>query len=95
MQMHQARFTGTNSVWAMTCRVQITIEANTEIVWTLLTDANGFPRWNSTVTGIDGQIVEGEPLTLHVPGTNRTFTPRVSGVVRARRMTCIAHERGR
>ena len=85
--MHEARFTRTNSVLAMTCRVQITIEANTQIVWTLLTDAKGFPRWNSTVTGIEGQIVEGERLTLHVPGTNRTFTPRISGVVTARRLT--------
>jgi hypothetical protein len=32
------------------------------------------------VTGIDGEIREGERLKLHVPGTSRTFTPRVSGV---------------
>jgi len=70
----------------MTCRVEIGIEASAEIVWHLLTDAEGFPRWNSTVTGIDGRIREGERLRLHVPGTNRTFTPKVSDVVPARRM---------
>ncbi len=52
----------------------------------LLTGAKAFSRWNSTVTDIEGEIREGERLRLHVPGTNRTFTPRVSGVVPARRM---------
>jgi hypothetical protein len=70
----------------MSCSVAVNIRANTQAVWSLLTDAKGFPRWNSTVTGIEGQIREGERLRLHVPGTSRTFTPRVSGVVPARRM---------
>ena len=84
--MNDSRFTQTNSLFAMTCGVEVNIRANAEIVWSLLTDANGFPRWNSTVTAIEGQIREGERLRLHVPGTKRTFTPKVSGVVAARRM---------
>src|SRR4029453_10206656 len=84
--MDESRFTQTNGAFAMTCGVQVNIRASAEIVWSLLTDAKGFPRWNSTVTGIDGQILEGERLRLHVPGTNRTFTPKVSGIVTARRM---------
>ena len=52
-----------------------------------MTDAEGFPRWNSTVTSIEGEIREGEQLRLHVPGTNRTFTPKVSEVVFCQRMT--------
>jgi hypothetical protein len=71
----------------MTCAVEVNIRALPDIVWRLLTDAAGFPRWNSTVTGIEGQIREGERLKLHVPGTSLTFTPKVSGVVPARRMT--------
>ena len=70
----------------MTCAVEVNIRAGAETVWTLLTDAKSFPRWNSTVTAIDGEIREGERIRLHVPGTNRTFTPTVSGVVPARRM---------
>ena len=70
----------------MTCGVEINIRVSAEILWNLLTDAKGFSRWNSTVTGIEGQIREGERLGLHVPGTNRIFTPKVSGVVPARRM---------
>ena len=64
----------------MTCVVEIHIQANVQIVWGLLTDAKGFSRWNSTVSGIDGEIREGERLRIHVPGTKRTFTPTVSGV---------------
>jgi uncharacterized protein YndB with AHSA1/START domain len=75
--MSDARFTRTSSAFAMTCGVEINIEASAEIVWSLLTDAKGFSRWNSTITAIEGEIREGERLRLHVPGTNRTFTPRV------------------
>ena len=84
--MSEARFTQTSGAFAMTCRVEVNIESTAEIVWSLLTDAKAFSRWNSTVTDIEGEIREGERLRLHVPGTNRTFTPRVSGVVPARRM---------
>jgi len=65
----------------MTCRVVVNIGARAEDIWRLLTDAKDFPRWNSTVTSIEGQIREGERLRLHVPATTRVFTPKVSGVV--------------
>ncbi|HTQ75646.1 MAG TPA: SRPBCC domain-containing protein [Burkholderiales bacterium] len=80
-------FTRNRSMLSMTCAVRVDIEAKPEAVWRLLTDAKGFPRWNSTITGIDGQIREGERIRLHVPGTKRTFTPTVSGVVENERMT--------
>jgi len=70
----------------MTCTVEINIRARVEIVWNLLTDAKGFSRWNSTVTSIEGQIGDGEHIRVHVPGTDRTFTPTVSDVVPGRRM---------
>jgi hypothetical protein len=84
--MAESRFTQTRSALAMTCRVEVNIQAGAATVWALLTDATGFPRWNSTVTGIEGEIREGERLRLHVPGTKRTFTPRVSSVVPERSM---------
>jgi hypothetical protein len=65
----------------------VNIGAGAAVVWHLLTDAQRFPKWNSTVTGIEGQIREGERLRLHVPGTTRTFTPKVSDVVPNERMT--------
>jgi hypothetical protein len=71
----------------MSCRVKLTIGARAATLWSLLTNANDFPRWNSTVTRVDGEVREGEQLRLHVPGTDRVFTPRVSGIVRDQRMT--------
>jgi hypothetical protein len=67
--------------------VELNTLADASRVWGLLTDAEGFPRWNSTVSGIEGRIREGERLRLRVPGTDRIFTPRVSGVVPQERMT--------
>jgi hypothetical protein len=77
----------THRLFSLICGVEVNIRANAAIIWRLLTDARGFTCWNSTVTGIEGQIREGERLRLHVPGTNRTFTPKVSGVVPHERMT--------
>jgi hypothetical protein len=85
--MNNIKFTKTSTLFSMTCAVRTNIRANAKIIWNLLTDAKGFSRWNSTVTGIEGQIREGERIRLHVPGTKRTFTPRISHVVPAERMT--------
>ncbi|MGN6391932.1 MAG: SRPBCC family protein [Gemmatimonadales bacterium] len=71
----------------MSCRVEVTIQAPATRIWQLLTDADGFPRWNSTITRIEGRIQSGERLRLHVPGTTRAFTPTVSDVMPDERMT--------
>ena len=84
--MNQPRFTRTDTATTMTCCVRLNIRASADVVWTLLTDAEDFPRWNPTISRMEGRIGEGERLRLHVPGTTRTFTPRVSGVIPAKRM---------
>ena len=84
--MQTARITQARGVFSMACGVELNIQAPGASIWSLLTDAKDFPRWNSTVTSVEGQIREGEQLLLHVPGTDRTFTPRVSGVVPGERM---------
>jgi hypothetical protein len=81
------KVTQTHRTFSMVCGVEVNVRAYPEIIWRLLTDAEGFPRWNSTVSGVEGQIREGERLRLHVPGTDRVFTPKVSGVVPNERMT--------
>jgi len=63
------------------------VHAPADVVWNLLTDSASFPRWNSTVIRIEGAIKEGERIRIHVPGTSRTFTPRVGDVVPNRGMT--------
>jgi hypothetical protein len=85
--MNEPKFTQTRGVFSMECKVTINIRAGADSIWRLLTDAKDFPRWNSTVTSIEGQIREGEQLRLRVPGTDRTFTPKISDVVPSGHMT--------
>src|SRR6185436_8129923 len=85
--MKEPKVTERRGVFSMACGVEVNIRARAEGIWALLTDAKASPRWNSTVTRVEGQIREGERLRLHVPGTERTFTPKVSGVVPDERMT--------
>lgn len=82
-----ATITQSRGVFSMSCGVELNIRARAGIIWSLLTNAKDFPRWNSTVTSLEGQIRQGEQLRVRVPGTDRVFTPRVSGVVPDRRMT--------
>ncbi len=85
--LNRPQVTQTRGTFSLVCRVEIRIQAATARVWALLTDAPNFPRWNSTVTGIDGQIGDGQRIRIHVPETTRTFTPRISIGVPNGRMT--------
>ncbi|MFL5477108.1 MAG: SRPBCC family protein [Gemmatimonadales bacterium] len=85
--MDGARVTQSRSTFSLRCRVEIHVKATPDEVWDLLVEAPEYHRWNSTVTRIDGQIREGERLTLHVPGTDRSFRPRVSDLIPNERMT--------
>jgi hypothetical protein len=65
----------------------ITIRARPETVWALLTDAAGYPQWNSTVERIDGRIAAGEKVTVYSKATpGRAFPLRVTAFVPAQRM---------
>jgi hypothetical protein len=69
----------TNGAFRMSCAVSCDINASAEKIWGLLTDADGFPRWNSTVTSLKGKIALGEKLELRVPlDPKRTFKPKVT-----------------
>jgi hypothetical protein len=85
--MTEPKVTQTQAAFSMECRVLVNIRAKPEGIWSLLTDAHGFPRWNSTVTKIEGLIREGERIRVHIRGTDRTFATSVSGVVPDERMT--------
>jgi hypothetical protein len=53
----------------------ITIRAPAEAVWALLTDAAGYPDWNTTVQKIDGRIAGGEKVTVHTKAAPRRAFP--------------------
>jgi uncharacterized protein YndB with AHSA1/START domain len=58
--------------------VGVDIRAGAERVWSLLTDAEGFPKWNTTVISIEGQIALGQKIRLKAKlDPKRTFTLKV------------------
>lgn len=87
MNTQQATATKTEKTFSMDCAIRTTIAASPERIWALLTDAAALPRWNSTVSSVEGEIAEGERLKLRVPSApGRTFTPKVSQVAPGRSM---------
>jgi hypothetical protein len=82
-----AKATKVESAFRMSCGIRANIKASPARVWSLLTDASGFARWNSTVTRIDGEIAEGGTLRVVVPtAPKRTFKLKVSAVDPGRSM---------
>ena len=60
------------------CAVAVDIQAPAEKVWSLLTDAEGMTRWNSTLSSIEGPIELGGVVRMQVPeAPGRTFKPKV------------------
>ena len=65
----------------------ITIRARPETIWALLTDAAGYPQWNSTVERIAGRIAPGETVTVHAKATpGRAFPVRVTAFAPPQKM---------
>ncbi len=44
--------------------VSIDIHADPSIIWALLTNGSDYPRWNSTVISLEGNIADGEKIRL-------------------------------
>jgi uncharacterized protein YndB with AHSA1/START domain len=67
--------------------VSTTIFADPAIVWALLTHASDFPRWNSTVTFVKGEIKEGGSIELKSTlDEKRTFKLKVTEFVPEKRL---------
>jgi hypothetical protein len=65
----------------------IVIRAPAERIWSLLTDAERYPMWNSTVERISGRIAQGEKITVHTKMTpGRAFPVSVTEFDANRRM---------
>ncbi len=58
--------------------VSIDIQANKSIIWALLTNAEDYSRWNSTIISIEGDVAKGEKIKLKsVLDPKRTFKLKV------------------
>ena len=54
----------TKTTFHLETTVSTVIKADPSIIWALLTNASDYPRWNSTVTSIQGSIALGEKIVL-------------------------------
>lgn len=74
--------TTTKKTFSRTTEISTTINADASIVWSLLTNASDFSRWNSTVVSIEGDIQEGSKIKLKSTlDPNRTFKLKVKEMV--------------
>lgn len=69
----------TRQTFRLQYAVAIDIKATPDKLWALLTNAADLPRWNSTVSSIEGTIALGQKIKLRVPiAPTRTFNLKVS-----------------
>lgn len=67
--------------------ISIEIKADAAIVWALLTKASDYPRWNSTVTSIEGTIAPGETIKLKsILNAKRVFKLKIKEFVPEQRL---------
>ena len=77
----------TKKTFSRETSVSTTVYADPSIVWALLTHASDFPRWNSTVTSMQGEIREGGSVELKsVLDDKRTFKLKIKEFVPERRL---------
>lgn len=73
--------TTTRTAFSRTTSVETLIQASPDTVWGLLTDAQAYPRWNSTVLSLDGTIETGKKIRLVSSlSPERTFTLKVKDI---------------
>ena len=61
--------------------VERIIDSSPQRVWELLTDADGYARWNPAVVSLSGRIADGETIELvSTVNPRRTFSLAVSDV---------------
>ena len=77
----------TKTTFSRETSVSRTIMADAAIVWALLTHASDFPRWNSTITSIQGEIKEGSTIELKSTlDEKRTFKLKIREFVPEKRL---------
>jgi hypothetical protein len=65
-----------------------TINASTDVIWTILTDAPRYPEWDPGTERIEGTIAPGEKITIHAKlSPDRTFPVTVSDFASRQSMT--------
>jgi hypothetical protein len=77
----------TKTAFRLTYSAGINIKGKPGRVWALMTDAAGFPRWNSTIKSIEGTIASGQTIKLvAVISPTRVFTLQIIEFVPEKKM---------
>src|SRR5919198_1782862 len=83
----EGKATTVQKIFSRETSVGTTIFADPSIVWALLTHASDFPRWNSTVTSVKGEIREGGTIELKSTlDEKRTFKLKINEFVPEKRL---------
>lgn len=69
LKTREGKAVTTTKLFSRETSVSNTIFADPAIVWALLTHASDFPRWNSTVTSMKGEIKEGSTIDSNLHWT--------------------------
>jgi uncharacterized protein YndB with AHSA1/START domain len=56
--------TTTRRFFSRETEVAVDINADADVIWSLLTNARDYPSWNSTVVSIEGEITAGKTIRL-------------------------------
>lgn len=84
---HEGQASTVRKTFSRETSVSRTIAADPAIIWALLTRASDYPRWNSTVTSIQGEIREGSTIELKsILDEKRTFKLKVKEFVPEKRL---------
>lgn len=71
--------TTTRKTFSRETEVSLLIESDPAVMWTLLTNAPDLPRWNSTITRVDGTIAPGQTIRLvSTLDPSRTFKLKIT-----------------
>jgi uncharacterized protein YndB with AHSA1/START domain len=83
----EGKATTTKKTFSRETSVSTTIFADPAIVWALLTHASDFPRWNSTITSMKGEIREDGAIELKSTlDEKRTFHLKIKELVPEKRL---------
>ncbi len=79
--------TKSKSAFRMSTGISTTIQASPERIWELLTNTANLPKWNSTISSIEGKIAAGEKIKLVVKAApERVFNLTISEFTPAKRL---------
>ena len=59
-------------------RATAAIHAAPEVIWKILTDAGGYPRWDQTMDRIEGQLALGETVKFFTKLSPSAFPVKVT-----------------